>query len=63
MSILRQARGRWALAGAVLVAGGVGCSSGGGGGASLPAFYDLTSAPAAIQTASLAVVRIHTAGE
>jgi V8-like Glu-specific endopeptidase len=63
MSSLNRVRGRWALAGVVLAAGGAGCSGGGGGGASLPAFYDLTSAPAAIQTASLAVVRIHTAGE
>jgi V8-like Glu-specific endopeptidase len=62
MAILRQTSGRWVMASAVLAAG-VGCGGGGGGGASLPAFYDLTSAPTAIQTASLAVVRIHTAGE
>ena len=63
MSIVRRAWACWALAGAALVAGGAGCSGGGGGGSALPAFHDLTTAPAAIQTASLAVVRIHTAGE
>ena len=63
MSIVRRACGRGALAVAALAAGGAGCSGGGGGGSSLPAFHDLTTAPAAIQTASLAVVRIHTAGE
>ena len=59
MSIVRRAWGCWAL----LVAAAAGCSSGGGGGPALPSFHDLTSATAAIQTASLAVVRIHTAGE
>ena len=63
MSIVRRAWECWALAGVVLAASGLACSSGGGGGATLPSFHDLTSAPAAIQTASRAVVRIHTAGE
>ena len=40
------------------------CSSGAGsGGVTLPRFDDLTTAPAPIQKAASAVVRIHTAGE
>jgi V8-like Glu-specific endopeptidase len=63
MAIVRARSGRGAAIGLAWALAAAACSSGGGGGTTLPQFYDLTSASGPIKTASLAVVRIHTAGE
>src|SRR6185312_6525113 len=63
MAMVRARSGRAAAIGLAWALAAAACSSGGGGGTTLPQFYDLTSASGPIKTASLAVVRIHTAGE
>src|SRR6185312_7812655 len=63
MEMVRARSGRAAAIGLAWALAAAACSSGGGGGTTLPQFYDLTSASGPIKTASLAVVRIHPAGE